>query len=84
VTNFSISSILVPGSLLWRARNVALGSLLGAAICFPIGNRFVPQMLLLSLQFEKCCGCFVYLIDIEPEYNHSTVIYIIFKHKLLE
>jgi len=29
--------LIMPGSLLWRARNVALGSVLGAAICFPIG-----------------------------------------------
>nr|KJB36963.1 hypothetical protein B456_006G188800 [Gossypium raimondii] len=27
----------VPGSLQWRARNVVLGSVLGAAICFPLG-----------------------------------------------
>ncbi|XP_052180369.1 uncharacterized protein LOC127793718 [Diospyros lotus] len=29
--------LILPGSLLWRARNVALGSVLGAAICFPLG-----------------------------------------------
>ncbi|KAI4343743.1 hypothetical protein L6164_011054 [Bauhinia variegata] len=29
--------LILPGSLLWRARNVALGSALGAAICFPLG-----------------------------------------------
>ncbi|KAJ0048086.1 hypothetical protein Pint_15465 [Pistacia integerrima] len=29
--------LIMPGSLLWRARNVALGSALGAAICFPLG-----------------------------------------------
>lgn len=29
--------LIMPGSLLWRARNVALGSVLGAAICFPLG-----------------------------------------------
>uniref|UniRef100_A0A2C9W0C1 Complex I assembly factor TIMMDC1, mitochondrial n=1 Tax=Manihot esculenta TaxID=3983 RepID=A0A2C9W0C1_MANES len=27
----------VPGSLRWRARNVMLGSILGAAFCFPLG-----------------------------------------------
>ncbi|XP_050257531.1 uncharacterized protein LOC126702754 [Quercus robur] len=29
--------LIMPGSLQWRARNVALGSILGAAICFPLG-----------------------------------------------
>ncbi|XP_059642593.1 uncharacterized protein LOC132284499 isoform X2 [Cornus florida] len=29
--------LIMPGSLLWRARNVALGSVMGAAICFPLG-----------------------------------------------
>lgn len=29
--------VIMPGSLLWRARNVALGSVLGASFCFPIG-----------------------------------------------
>ncbi|XVF54089.1 hypothetical protein PTKIN_Ptkin05aG0153000 [Pterospermum kingtungense] len=30
--------LIMPGSLQWRARNVVLGSVLGAAICFPLGN----------------------------------------------
>ncbi|XP_015882555.1 uncharacterized protein LOC107418382 [Ziziphus jujuba] len=29
--------LLLPGSLQWRARNVMMGSLLGAAVCFPLG-----------------------------------------------
>ncbi|KAJ7956223.1 Mitochondrial import inner membrane translocase subunit Tim17/Tim22/Tim23 family protein [Quillaja saponaria] len=29
--------VILPGSLFWRARNVALGSVLGAAFCFPLG-----------------------------------------------
>ncbi|KAK2663737.1 hypothetical protein Ddye_002311 [Dipteronia dyeriana] len=29
--------LIMPGSLPWRARNVMLGSVLGAAFCFPIG-----------------------------------------------
>uniref|UniRef100_A0A7N0TZF2 Complex I assembly factor TIMMDC1, mitochondrial n=1 Tax=Kalanchoe fedtschenkoi TaxID=63787 RepID=A0A7N0TZF2_KALFE len=29
--------LILPGSLVWRARNVTLGSVLGAAICFPLG-----------------------------------------------
>uniref|UniRef100_A0A2P2JRF3 Complex I assembly factor TIMMDC1, mitochondrial n=1 Tax=Rhizophora mucronata TaxID=61149 RepID=A0A2P2JRF3_RHIMU len=29
--------LFLPGSLQWRARNVMLGSLLGAAVCFPLG-----------------------------------------------
>ncbi|CAM8972315.1 unnamed protein product [Rhodiola kirilowii] len=29
--------LILPGSLVWRARNVLLGSVLGAAICFPLG-----------------------------------------------
>lgn len=34
-----IFMVPVPGSLHWRARNVMLGSALGAAVCFPLGNR---------------------------------------------
>ncbi|XWS50942.1 hypothetical protein CRYUN_Cryun12cG0134300 [Craigia yunnanensis] len=30
--------LIMPGSLQWRARNVVLGSVLGAALCFPLGN----------------------------------------------
>ncbi|OMO59991.1 hypothetical protein CCACVL1_24494 [Corchorus capsularis] len=29
--------LILPGSLQWRARNVMLGSVLGAAVCFPLG-----------------------------------------------
>ncbi|KAE8723773.1 putative U3 small nucleolar ribonucleoprotein mpp10 [Hibiscus syriacus] len=29
--------LIMPGSLQWRARNVVLGSVLGAAFCFPLG-----------------------------------------------
>ncbi|KAL2459463.1 Mitochondrial import inner membrane translocase subunit Tim17/Tim22/Tim23 family protein [Forsythia ovata] len=29
--------LILPGSLLWRVRNVMLGSVMGAAICFPLG-----------------------------------------------
>ncbi|KAL3512810.1 hypothetical protein ACH5RR_025527 [Cinchona calisaya] len=29
--------LIMPGSLLWRVRNVMLGSVLGAAVCFPLG-----------------------------------------------
>ncbi|PSS07772.1 RPII140-upstream protein [Actinidia chinensis var. chinensis] len=29
--------LIMPGSLRWRARNVALGSVLGATFCFPLG-----------------------------------------------
>ncbi|KAL0902842.1 hypothetical protein M5K25_028487 [Dendrobium thyrsiflorum] len=29
--------LILPGSLKWRARNVLLGSTLGAGICFPLG-----------------------------------------------
>ncbi|GKV36427.1 hypothetical protein SLE2022_020690 [Rubroshorea leprosula] len=29
--------LIMPGSLKWRARNVLLGSALGAAFCFPLG-----------------------------------------------
>ncbi|KAK1302416.1 hypothetical protein QJS10_CPB12g00158 [Acorus calamus] len=29
--------LILPGSLMWHARNVALGSVLGAAVCFPLG-----------------------------------------------
>ncbi|KAK9995752.1 hypothetical protein SO802_020438 [Lithocarpus litseifolius] len=40
----STFGLIMPGSLQWRARNVALGSVLGAAICFPLGNIFDPYM----------------------------------------
>ncbi|XP_027332822.1 uncharacterized protein LOC113847755 [Abrus precatorius] len=33
----SAFGLIMPGSLLWRARNMALGSVLGAAFCFPLG-----------------------------------------------
>ncbi|GJU79652.1 hypothetical protein Tco_1282017 [Tanacetum coccineum] len=29
--------LIMPGSLAWRGRNVLLGSLLGATVCFPLG-----------------------------------------------
>ncbi|XP_022994666.1 uncharacterized protein LOC111490310 [Cucurbita maxima] len=29
--------LILPGSLKWRARNLAMGSVLGAAFCFPLG-----------------------------------------------
>ncbi|XP_031120072.1 uncharacterized protein LOC116023227 isoform X1 [Ipomoea triloba] len=29
--------LIMPGSLYWRARNVMLGSALGAVVCFPLG-----------------------------------------------
>ncbi|XP_019152551.1 PREDICTED: uncharacterized protein LOC109149297 isoform X3 [Ipomoea nil] len=29
--------LIMPGSLYWRARNVILGSALGAVVCFPLG-----------------------------------------------
>lgn len=31
----------VPGTLRWRLRNAMLGSVLGAAICFPLGEIFI-------------------------------------------
>ncbi|KAF8399672.1 hypothetical protein HHK36_015543 [Tetracentron sinense] len=33
----AIFGLIMPGSLRWRARNVLLGSVLGAAVCFPLG-----------------------------------------------
>lgn len=32
----------VPGSLSWRARNVLMGSVLGAAFGFPLGKCYGP------------------------------------------
>ncbi|GJN06273.1 hypothetical protein PR202_ga23984 [Eleusine coracana subsp. coracana] len=29
--------LILPGSMMWRARNVLVGSVLGAGICFPLG-----------------------------------------------
>ncbi|CAO2815555.1 unnamed protein product [Amaranthus hypochondriacus] len=29
--------LIMPGSLFWRARNVMMGSILGATLCFPLG-----------------------------------------------
>ncbi|XP_074284329.1 uncharacterized protein LOC141608884 isoform X1 [Silene latifolia] len=29
--------LIMPGSLIWRARNVMMGAILGAAFCFPLG-----------------------------------------------
>uniref|UniRef100_A0A1D1Y9Y9 Complex I assembly factor TIMMDC1, mitochondrial n=1 Tax=Anthurium amnicola TaxID=1678845 RepID=A0A1D1Y9Y9_9ARAE len=33
----ALFGLILPGSLMWRARNVLLGSTLGAAFCFPLG-----------------------------------------------
>ncbi|GAU47586.1 hypothetical protein TSUD_185980 [Trifolium subterraneum] len=33
----SAFGLIMPGSFRWRARNMALGSVLGAAFCFPLG-----------------------------------------------
>ncbi|XP_039048929.1 uncharacterized protein LOC120189824 [Hibiscus syriacus] len=41
--------LIMPGSLQWRARNVVIGSVLGAAFCFPLGwihLKLVSQLLL--------------------------------------
>lgn len=42
---------LVPGSLVWRARNVMMGSVLGAAVCFPLGKSFQPRAIRMPLFF---------------------------------
>ncbi|GER56815.1 mitochondrial import inner membrane translocase [Striga asiatica] len=36
-TTAATFGLIMPGSLRWRARNAILGSVLGAAICFPLG-----------------------------------------------
>ncbi|ONK70680.1 uncharacterized protein A4U43_C04F410 [Asparagus officinalis] len=33
----ALFGLILPGSAMWRARNVLLGSVLGAGICFPLG-----------------------------------------------
>jgi hypothetical protein len=33
----AVFGLIMPGSLAWRARNVLLGSVLGATVCFPLG-----------------------------------------------
>ncbi|KFK28022.1 hypothetical protein AALP_AA8G461700 [Arabis alpina] len=33
----ALFGLIMPGSLAWRARNVVLGSVLGATVCFPLG-----------------------------------------------
>lgn len=33
----AVFGLILPGSIKWRARNVLLGSALGAGICFPLG-----------------------------------------------
>ncbi|CAN7100834.1 hypothetical protein HID58_022921 [Brassica napus] len=33
----AVFGLIMPGSLAWRARNVMLGSVLGATVCFPLG-----------------------------------------------
>lgn len=47
-------SMSVPGSLRWRARNVLLGSVLGAAFCLPLGNRSHLKYLDLPLLSVFC------------------------------
>ncbi|XP_022889878.1 uncharacterized protein LOC111405294 [Olea europaea var. sylvestris] len=34
--------LILPGSLRWRVRNMMLGSVMGAAICFPLGKHIWP------------------------------------------
>ncbi|KAL7138962.1 hypothetical protein ABFS83_09G018200 [Erythranthe nasuta] len=41
--------LIMPGSLRWRLRNAMLGSVLGAAICFPLGVCFLSGWLHLKL-----------------------------------
>ncbi|XP_065875448.1 uncharacterized protein [Euphorbia lathyris] len=36
-TTAATFGLILPGSLRWRMRNVLLGSVLGAAVCFPLG-----------------------------------------------
>ncbi|KAL6583788.1 hypothetical protein OROMI_003077 [Orobanche minor] len=36
-TTAATFGLIMPGSLRWRARNAMLGSVLGAALCFPLG-----------------------------------------------
>ncbi|GFP90719.1 hypothetical protein PHJA_001215800 [Phtheirospermum japonicum] len=36
-TTAATFGLIMPGTLRWRARNAMLGSVLGAAICFPLG-----------------------------------------------
>lgn len=43
----------VPGSLAWRARNVLLGSVLGATVCFPLGNYFAAWITFLTSCYQK-------------------------------
>lgn len=51
ITNFLLCfDFLVPGSLHWRTRNALLGSVLGAAFGFPLGNYSAPVLSILS-----CC-----------------------------
>ncbi|KAL6964403.1 hypothetical protein U1Q18_035458 [Sarracenia purpurea var. burkii] len=51
--------LIMPGSLLWRARNVVLGSVLGAAFCFPLGNTSAPYVVVIEfcIQFLHLNSC---------------------------
>ncbi|XP_010459572.1 PREDICTED: uncharacterized protein LOC104740674 [Camelina sativa] len=40
----AVFGLIMPGSLAWRARNVLLGSVLGATVCFPLGWLQVKLM----------------------------------------
>lgn len=42
--------LILPGSLHWRARNVLMGSVLGAVICFPLGWL---QLKLTQMAYEE-------------------------------
>lgn len=47
----------MPGSLAWRTRNVVLGSVLGAAVGFPLGNRLIPYTSLWISKYIVCAQC---------------------------
>lgn len=47
--------LILPGSLHWRARNVLMGSVLGAAVCFPLGWL---QLKLAGMAYEESARAF--------------------------
>lgn len=78
---FSSTINTVPGSLQWRARNVLMGSVLGAAVCFPLGNSFGPpvfKIVITSLKFTnffRFPSFYTFLVNFHTWYLALTLRY---------
>ncbi|PKA58386.1 hypothetical protein AXF42_Ash013892 [Apostasia shenzhenica] len=49
----AVFGLVLPGSLKWRARNVLLGSALGAVVCFPLGWLHLKLVEMANEQIQR-------------------------------